>query len=63
MAIMLKPVEREMPEAEGLLEDARTTLTALGAAPLLTRLEDATSDKANPAPSPAPPAPTVPVTA
>jgi hypothetical protein len=63
MAILLQPVEREMPEAEGLLEDARTTLTALGAAPLLTRLEDALSDRAKRAPVPAPPASTVPVTA
>ncbi len=39
LAILLAPSEREMAEAASLIEAARETLTRLGAAPLLARLE------------------------
>ena len=41
MAILLAPTEREMAEASTAIDAARETLTRLGAAPLLSRLEEA----------------------
>ncbi len=45
MAILLKPTEREMPEAAALIEDARQALLQMDAKPLVARLESATADR------------------
>src|SRR6185369_14541831 len=45
MAILLKPTEREMPEAAALIEDARQALLQMDAQPLVARLESATADR------------------
>ena len=64
MAILLKPTEREMPEAAALIEDARQALLQMDAKPLVARLESATADRRQSAPpSPEPQASSVPVTA
>jgi hypothetical protein len=39
MATVLAPSEREMPEAPAAIEEARSTLTRLGARPFLARLD------------------------
>jgi hypothetical protein len=63
MATLLKPTEREMPEAASLIEDARQALLKLDAKPLVARLESATADRRSSAPSSEPQASSVPVTA
>ena len=45
MAILLKPTERDMPEAAGLIEEARQALLRMNAKPLIVRLESATADR------------------
>ena len=63
MAILLKPTEREMPEAAALIEDARQALLQMDAKPLVARLESATADRRPSAPSAEPQISNVPVTA
>ncbi len=57
MAVLLAPTEREMPEAASLLEDARATLTRIGARPFLARLESLSVVTADPTPVTKDPAP------
>jgi hypothetical protein len=49
MATVLAPSEREAPEVAAAIQGARGTLTRLGAAPFLTRLEAAVSAGSPPA--------------
>jgi len=62
MASLLKPTEREMPEAASLVEDARQALLHMEAKPLVARLEAAVADRP-PAPVSEPANSSVPVTA
>jgi hypothetical protein len=43
LAILIPGVERESPTAAAAIASARDTLTRLGAAPFLRRLDEATS--------------------
>jgi class 3 adenylate cyclase len=63
MATLLKPTEREMAEAAGLLEDARQALVRMDAKALLARLDSAMADASVERSTAEPPASTVPVTA